>query len=500
MEYLNNSKALNTNSLHLFEIGSLDKLRLSHPAWRLLIADHSPLIISFFYKVFIETNKRSIPYTNLISRLDDYLFHLKQIYGDEKFPRSAKEYINEWCNREVPFLRKFYTRSSDEAECDLTPATERVIEWVQSLEEKRFIGAESRLLTVFQLLKDIFYTTNEDPKSKIAELKKQRAEIDKEIYRIQKEGIGAYDPTSVKERYFQAEETARRLLSDFRQVEENFRILDRKTRERIAISEKTKGKLLDEIFAEQDIIRDSDQGKSFRAFWEFLMSPAWQEELQKLIKAVHELDEIKKLDQFPFLDRIKFYLLEAGEKVYKTSNLMGEQLRKYLDDQVYLENKRIMELIKSIEKRTVEIKDEPPKTRIFAHINQLKPDIDLVMTRTLFTPPKNPKISDEPVTKGETDIQTPSLYMHHYVNEGPLKENIRRALQDRSQISLKELTEKFPVKKGVAEIITYIHIAEKDVRATVDENVWDVMVMTSAVNKNEKKVRIPRTIFVREGV
>jgi hypothetical protein len=63
--------------------------------------------------------------------------------------------------------------------------------------------------------------------------------------------------------------TARELLSDFREVEQNFRNLDRSVRERIALWDGGKGALLETIIGERDAIADSDQGKSFRAFWDF---------------------------------------------------------------------------------------------------------------------------------------------------------------------------------------------------------------------------------------
>ena len=59
---------------------------------------------------------------------------------------------------------------------------------------------------------------------------------------------------------------AKALLSDFRQVEQNFRDLDRGVREQIATFDGEKGALLDTIFGEHDVIVESDEGKSFRAF------------------------------------------------------------------------------------------------------------------------------------------------------------------------------------------------------------------------------------------
>ena len=40
---------------------------------------------------------------------------------------------------------------------DLPPAVEKVVEWLQSLKQQQFVGTESRLLTVFELLKGVVY-------------------------------------------------------------------------------------------------------------------------------------------------------------------------------------------------------------------------------------------------------------------------------------------------------------------------------------------------------
>jgi hypothetical protein len=49
------------------------------------------------------------------------------------------------------------------------------------------------------------------------------------------------DDTALKDRFQQFMQIARELLGDFREVEHNFRLLDRKVRERIALWEGSKG-------------------------------------------------------------------------------------------------------------------------------------------------------------------------------------------------------------------------------------------------------------------
>ena len=52
-----------------------------HPAWRLLLVDSAPLIISFFHSAFIQPNRRAIAAGELVAKLDDYLYRLREVYA-----------------------------------------------------------------------------------------------------------------------------------------------------------------------------------------------------------------------------------------------------------------------------------------------------------------------------------------------------------------------------------------------------------------------------------
>ena len=64
----------------------LEALRRTHPAWRLLRADHAPLVIGFLNATFIASNRRTIAQAELASRLEDYLYLLREKgLGDDAF-------------------------------------------------------------------------------------------------------------------------------------------------------------------------------------------------------------------------------------------------------------------------------------------------------------------------------------------------------------------------------------------------------------------------------
>lgn len=247
------------------DFGTLDALRTHHPAWRLLRSDHAPLVAGFLHRVFVAPNVRVMPAADLAESLDDELYALRQQLGDQAFPKPAIHYLNDWAGADKGWLRKFYRPDSDEPQFDLTPSTEKAIAWLGQLTQRSFVGTESRLLTLFQLLKQMNEGAEADPAKRMAELTRRRDEIDAEIARVQTGDVPRLDDTALKDRFQQFMQLARELLADFREVEHNFRLLDRKVRERIALWDGAKGALLEVILGERDAIADSDQGRSFRA-------------------------------------------------------------------------------------------------------------------------------------------------------------------------------------------------------------------------------------------
>lgn len=474
----------------------LVQLKQEHGAWRLLGADHAPLILYFLDRAFIRPNVRALSQSRLVELLEEDLGVLRQQH--DRFPLSAQHYLDQWANGNSAFLRKYYPPQSDEPEFEPLPAAEKAVEFVRGLEQTPFVGTESRLLTVVQLLRDVVQATETDPTARLAELQRRRDAIDREIARVEQGDFESASPTQVRERYLQAEETARRLLADFRQVEENFRALDRQTRERIATSSLGKGELLDAIFGEQDAIARSDQGQSFRAFWSFLMSPTRQDELEMLVRRVSSLPQIQGLAHSDMLDRIGDRLVEAGEKVQRTSAVLVEQLRKYLDERVWIENKRLMALIQEIERLAVEVRQAPPSQDDFFSLPEIGCDVSLPMSRTLFRPPERPVLETEDLTAGLAEGDPEALFVRRGVDEALLRDRIRRALATRSPCSLGEVLETYPLERGLGELVAYLQLAtraEAEERVLIDRSATQTLSWQTA--DGLRTATLPLVLFLR---
>ncbi len=235
-----------------------------------------------------------------------------------RFPRSAKAYLDDWCGPEAGWLRKYYPPGSDDAHVDSTPALEKAVAFVRSLPQRSFVGTESRLNTAFELLRQIVFGAEADRDVRLAELLRRRSELDAEIAAVQRGDVTLMDPAALRDRYQQFVDTAFGLLSDLRQVEDNFRTLDRGLRERVAGWDGSKGDLLDEVLGDRVTISDSDQGRSFHAFYDFLLSHARQQEFTGLLQRVCELDAIDQVD--PRVRRVHHDWLDAGERTQASSS------------------------------------------------------------------------------------------------------------------------------------------------------------------------------------
>ncbi len=473
---------------------TLDRIRRQHPAWRLLMAAHAPLIVSFLQRAFIEPNARVLSQSELASRLEDMLYQLRESLGDDAFPKTAGQYLDDWAQDDKGWLRKFYPADSDEPHFDLTPATEKAIAWLESLGGRAFVGTESRLLTVFELLRQMAEGAETDPRARIAELEKRKAEIDAEIARIEAGDMDILDDTALKDRFQQLGATARELLTDFREVEQNFRQLDQSVRERIALWDGAKGALLEQIFGERDAIADSDQGRSFRAFWDFLMSPSRQEELTALLERVLALPPIEQMRPDRRLKRIHYDWLEAGEQTQRTVARLSQQLRRYLDDQAWLENRRIMEVLHQIETRALALREQPPKGD-FMTIDSPAPDIRLPMERPLYSPPFKPRLDDH-IELGKDDVTPEILFEQEWVDKARLSGHLRRSLQLREQISLPELLAEHPLEQGLAELLAWFAIASESDHAVFDETRHD-LIQWRDPDGRERQARLPRILFSR---
>ncbi|WP_347354342.1 DUF3375 domain-containing protein [Intrasporangium sp.] len=474
----------------------LARLRDGHPAWRLLRAANAPLIVGFLGRTFVEQNVRVLTRAELVSRLDDELYALREQLGQDAYPKSASAYVADWAGSDSAWLRLYYVDGSDEPHVDATPALERAVAWVASLQERAFVGTESRLHTLVGLLRQIVQGSDADPEHRLELLRAQQARIEEQIARAEAGEIDVLDPTGQRDRYQQFASTARELLSDFREVEVKFRALDRQMRQTIAGWDGSKGELLDELLGDRNAISESDQGRSFQAFYDFLLSADRQDELSGLLEAVHHLDAIVADDRVRRIDRD---WLAAADRTQSTVRTLSDQLRRFLDDTVWLENRRVIELLRSIESSSVAARDAGPAIHgvgpeIQMELAGIRPEISLPFERPLYSPPARPQIVSA-VTEAAEPAETSVLFDVDQVDHARLVGQVRAALRHRPQVSLGEILDDAPPEQGLSELMAYFGLNEDGIELVIDDTTRQRVTWTD--DDLCREADIPTLLYVR---
>ncbi|MBK7040823.1 MAG: DUF3375 family protein, partial [Bacteroidetes bacterium] len=225
------------------------------------------------------------------------------------------------------YLRKYPSDDGEDLH-ELTPDTIKVLKWLEDLVPREYIGTNSRFKDIFFKLQKLVEQTNEDPEDRIEELQKRKWEIENEINLIRLgKKPSVFDEIEIKEQFYDLNKMARELLADFSEVEQNFEQIRKDIQRKYTERDITKGTLL--VFA-LDALDDIDQkpeGKSFKAFWEFLMNEKRQQEFTGLTERLYQILAENKIDynNDKFLRNLKRYLHVSGRKVIDANKKLSEK-------------------------------------------------------------------------------------------------------------------------------------------------------------------------------
>jgi putative flippase GtrA len=154
----------------------------------------------------------------------------------------------------------------------LSAHAEKVFQWLQSLQTRAFVGTESRFRLLVDSLRDVVEHTDDDRARRLEILKDRKAAIEQEIRALELGVMDRYNNAQVQERLELFTRLCYELVSDFREVEDNFKQIHRSIVEQHTRAEQDRGAIVGFAFEAYDSLRGSNQGRSFYAFWDFLIS------------------------------------------------------------------------------------------------------------------------------------------------------------------------------------------------------------------------------------
>ncbi|MDP3704813.1 MAG: DUF3375 family protein [Legionellaceae bacterium] len=444
------------------------------PAVMLLRSDNAGFIISFFQSVFGETQRFQIGYKELVTSLTQY-----NESHDKPLTRRPSDYIEIWADENHRFLRKYYIDGNDEPQTELSHEVSSMMSWLHSQGTQDFVGTESRVSALFQMIDKLASHSDTDPKARISKLKQDREAIEQEINQIKKTGtVLSWDDLRKREYLSHIMEDSRRLLADFALIEDIFKDHARQLKEKMVAAQLSKGDLLAQVLDMHDALEESDQGKSFRAFWDFLISPTKQGELsrwlEKILQDLSDKPYLKGMQHREYVARLKGFksdLLQRGRKVLASQSRLTREIRTLLVQSSNHDSRAIQAAILDIKAWCIADRER------FAHIAgetlieiEHKPLIHLPLERPLWSEPIGALLDFGNVLDNlSIDEVAIGLKEHSALACWQLEERVAMLLQKHTSFTLPELVDVYPPEFALEELVGYLSIGMKSPQHLVDQ-------------------------------
>lgn len=326
-------------------------------------------------------------------------------------------------------------------------------------------------------------------------LRQRKEEIERQIERLEMgEEVEVYEDYQIEPRFNSLNKMAKELLSDFKEVDDNFKDIIKQIYQRQTDNEQKKD-LLSYIFDAYAELKNSQQGKSFYAFWEFLLSAELQKEWDELTDTLYKTLEDRQIEaKDMFLKEIKRHLFDAGEKVSKTNDRMSEKLSLIIRQNERSNVEATKQIIKDIKKLLIEVSKNKEKSDASLRYETI--EINLPIERQLtFTPTREVEYMDKPQDSviGINDLERiGKLYNPYYVDRKILRKRIDEMLKDNGQTTIAEvIANNSGIEKGLSELFGYIGILKEYKTAVSTEHTQYITF------SEDKSIEIPEIIITR---
>ena len=481
--------------------GSSDIIAImnSSPSVALLRARSSGIILEFLMDIF--DGVTAVSHENIHSSLAEFLSdhgmdedEENDILFSDTYDEKAAKYVRKWTDS--GFLTN-YRNEDGEIYYELSSHTSKVIDWLSGLKQEEYIGTESKFKTIITQLKELVEYTSEDREKRLQLLEDKKDEIERQIRQLKMgEDVKVFEEYEIVPRFQQINKQAKELLSDFKDVDNNFKTIIREIYRKQIDPSLTKGSLLDYTFDALDELKQSSQGKSFYAFWDFLLAREMQSELDGLITELFQTLRDRNIDSSDtFLQNMVGYLYESGRKVYQTNDKMADKLSRIIRENEAARSDTAGRIVQEIKNTLIDISK-----------NRQKPDISLEVDDGMeISIPFDRKITFEQSEEIEYSIvpETDALTLDEFgelgkvfgnvsIDRERLEMNIREAMEGKSQVTLSDVVEQHPLKHGLPELFAYFSVLNHFPHKDVNEQKHYAIVFDY---QNNKRIRIPEIII-----
>ncbi|WP_114853514.1 DUF3375 domain-containing protein [Brachybacterium sp. YJGR34] len=463
---------------------SYEQLRRAS-TWRLLAATKAPAVLAILQSTFPAGDRR-LPRSELVARVGA---HLALLHDDEpatgpgaaaptgadvedeeagRGGRSAAEYVDAW-------VREGYlTRRDDPHHTETTfepsPATIDAIQFIASLEEHRPTTTESRLTLVVQQFERLAEETETDRDVRLADLQRRRERIEAEIRELAEGELMLPSSEASTDRLRDILQIAAELSGDFLQYREDLRAVDLRLREQILSPEGSRGEILEQLLAGDDLLGQSTVGRTFTAFFRMLNDPAQTRATQELVDRLLERDFSHALgrDERERLANVFSDLYEPAQEVLDVKTELYRSLARFVRSQDFRQHRVLLEALQEAQGLALAQKDEVPTRTPFP----LAPDLSRVQLSSVsqhrLKDPTDPGAPAEAEVHDATALSVEvlqDLVRTNDIDVVGLTVNVNEVRGRSGQASIGDILREKPADQGLASVIGLMFLATNHAQA-----------------------------------
>ncbi len=225
------------------------RLFTEHAAWRLVHAEHAPIILAFVSDLFAQDSEVSFGKARIA--LEAELPAWQESYGLQE---NAGTHLRHW-------IQSGWLREHDDR-LTRTDAFEQALRFAQNLEQRDSNATATHLRIVQDAVRDLAVALSPNPEERITLLTARRQELEREIELLRAGVVPELSAPEQRERIRGLYHLASVLTGDFRRLEDEIRQLDQRMRVQMIESETGRGEVLQALLEHEGKLLQTDAGQA----------------------------------------------------------------------------------------------------------------------------------------------------------------------------------------------------------------------------------------------
>ena len=479
--------------LHLFE---------ESPALRLMRGRLGSFVVGFFFKTFKKWGSSEASEEELIATLSEHIEQVRELEDFDAPKRLPQDYLEEWCDEDHRYMTKTYDEDREEYVFRLTRHSEKALSWLQdllSMQQRGYATTESRFNRILIEMESLSQGVNADPESRIKDLSRKRDEIEEEIQRIRETGEAPiFGEDVIRDQVYDLSDLVEHFLSDFRAIEEFFKDHAREISKLYAQGDASKGDIVEHVLDADEELRSCDQGKSYFGFRSMMTNPTLARQFRNLAEQTSDIARRRGLDpNKTFLSLSERLFGEAGS-AHGAYGRISRKLRQVVGDHAGGGGRQVRETLSQIRKSAYLLREDPPVDWEFEI--DIRPQFFGLMESDYWEPKSVEAFAPiSPADGGDNDWINEILNsVGEPLDLNKFRERVDLALEEAEKVSLTEMVDKYPLERGVVDVVCYRVVAGEDSR----HDILDDEIIKIDLNRPSQPrfVEVEQLIFQKDSI